>query len=135
MVGFSCGALFDEAVAEFVAAKANIVILTSGAYQPCGPSTAAKYPNVKFVCMGCNRPSDAPTNYGAVNSRMHESRYVQGVMAGLVTKTKKIGFIGSNNYGGDITDPMAMLLGALNYCPDCELHRYYVLFCSQLSSI
>ncbi len=100
VTGFACDAALDLSVQEFVDTGSKLIVLTSGAYEPCGPAIAAKYPNVYFLCMGCRRPPTATANYGAVFSRIYEGRYVAGVLAGLVTKTKKIGFIGSINFGG-----------------------------------
>lgn len=100
VAGFACDSVLNTSVQEFVDAGAKLIILTSGAYEACGPSIARRYPNNYFMCMGCSRPADAPSNYGTVFSRIYEARFVQGVIAGLMTKTKKIGFLGSLNFGG-----------------------------------
>ena len=53
---------------------------------------AKEFPNVKFEHMtGYKRTKNVATG----NIRFYEGRYVQGVVAGLMTKTNKIGYIGA----------------------------------------
>ena len=50
------------------------------------------YPDVKFLHTTGYKKSD---NVATGNIRFHQGRYVQGVVAGLVTKSNKIGYIAS----------------------------------------
>ena len=56
-----------------------------------GPTTF-EFPNVKFEHItGYKRSKNVATG----NIRFYEGRYIQGVVAGLMTKTNKIGYIGA----------------------------------------
>ena len=53
---------------------------------------AKEFPNIKFEHItGYKRSKNVATG----NIRFYEGRYIQGVVAGLMTKTNKIGYIGA----------------------------------------
>ena len=70
----------------------QMIFTTSFGYMEPTLKVAKEFPNVKFEHMtGYKRTKNVATG----NIRFYEGRYVQGVVAGLMTKTNKIGYIGA----------------------------------------
>ena len=70
----------------------EIIFTTSFGYMEPTLKVAKEFPNVKFEHItGYKRSKNVATG----NIRFYEGRYVQGVVAGLMTKTNKIGYIGA----------------------------------------
>ena len=70
----------------------EIIFTTSFGYMDPTLKVAKEFPNVKFEHMtGYKRLPNMATG----NIRFYEGRYVQGVVAGLMTKSNKIGYIGA----------------------------------------
>lgn len=51
----------------------------------------------------------------------HQGRWVAGVISGLMTRTKVLGFIGAIPIYQGFSDANALLLGARTVCPDCKV--------------
>ena len=70
----------------------EIIFTTSFGYMEPTLKVAKEFPNVKFEHItGYKRSKNVATG----NIRFYEGRYIQGVVAGLMTKTNKIGYIGA----------------------------------------
>jgi basic membrane protein A len=70
----------------------EIIFTTSFGYMEPTLKVAKEFPNIKFEHMtGYKRTKNVATG----NIRFYEGRYIQGVVAGLMTKTNKIGYIGA----------------------------------------
>jgi len=70
----------------------EIIFTTSFGYMEPTLKVAKEFPNIKFEHItGYKRSKNVATG----NIRFYEGRYIQGVVAGLMTKTNKIGYIGA----------------------------------------
>ena len=70
----------------------EIIFTTSFGYMEPTLKVAKEFPNIKFEHItGYKRSNNVATG----NIRFYEGRYIQGVVAGLMTKTNKIGYIGA----------------------------------------
>ena len=70
----------------------EIIFTTSFGYMDPTLKVAKEFPNTKFEHItGYKRSKNVATG----NIRFYEGRYIQGVVAGLMTKTNKIGYIGA----------------------------------------
>ena len=70
----------------------EIIFTTSFGYMDPTLKVSKEFPNVKFEHMtGYKRTPNMATG----NIRFYEGRYVQGVVAGLMTKSNKIGYVGA----------------------------------------
>ena len=70
----------------------DIIFTTSFGYMDHTIKVAKEFPNVKFEHItGYKRSPNVATG----NIRFYEGRYVQGVVAGLMTKSNKIGYLAS----------------------------------------
>lgn len=58
------------------------------------PEVAKQFPNAKFGIIDSNLGGNIPENVTAVTFKEQEGSFLMGVIAGLTTKTDKIGFIG-----------------------------------------
>lgn len=68
----------------------NVIIGTSFGFMDGMEKEAKKHPDVKFMhCSGYKTAENMSTYFG----RMYEARYLSGIVAGMKTKTNKIGFV------------------------------------------
>jgi basic membrane protein A and related proteins len=74
---------------------ATVLFPTSyGYFDPHILKMAEKYPNVTFLhCGGLYDASKHPKNVGSYFGYIGEAEYVAGIVAGMTTKTNKLGFI------------------------------------------
>ncbi|RYH06852.1 BMP family ABC transporter substrate-binding protein [Tropicimonas sp. IMCC6043] len=82
----------ERAMTQMALGGADIIFTTSFGYMDPTINVAAKFPNVKFEHATGFKRADNVSTYSA---RFYEGRAVQGTIAGLMTKTNKIGYIGS----------------------------------------
>ncbi|MEG0308767.1 MAG: BMP family ABC transporter substrate-binding protein [Clostridium sp.] len=93
----------------------NIIVGTSFGFQEGLLAVAKKYPDVKFLhCSGF----EVAENMGQYFGRIHEMQYLNGVIAGLTTKTNKLGFVGAFPIPEVIRNINAYTLGARSVNPD-----------------
>lgn len=68
----------------------NVIIGTSFGFMDGMAAEAKKHPDIKFLhCSGYKTADNMSTYFG----RMYEARYLSGIVAGMKTKTNKIGFV------------------------------------------
>lgn len=92
----------------------NIIVGTSFGFQEGLLATAKKYPKVTFLhCSGY----ELADNMGQYFGRIHEMQYLNGVIAGLTTKTNKLGFVGAFPIPEVIRNINAFTLGAKSVNP------------------
>ena len=86
------GADAERAMTQMALGGADIIFATSFGYMDPVLNVAAKFPNVKFEHATGFKRADNVSTYSA---RFYEGRAVQGLLAGKMTKTNKIGYIAS----------------------------------------
>jgi basic membrane protein A len=79
-------------IRELVEQGNEVIFTTSFGYMDPTLKVSKEFPNVKFHHITGYKRSE---NMATGNIRFYEGRYVQGVVAGLMTKTNKIGYIGA----------------------------------------
>jgi basic membrane protein A len=83
---------------------------------------AQKYPDVTFFhCGGLYTEGKHPKNVGSYFGYIDEAQYVAGTVAGLTTKTNKLGFIAAKPIPQVLRNINAYTLGALSVNPKVEL--------------
>lgn len=86
------GADAERAMTQMALGGADLIFTTSFGYMDPTINVAAKFPNVKFEhATGFKRAENVST----YSARFYEGRAVQGIIAGRMTKTNKIGYIAS----------------------------------------
>ena len=87
------GADAERVLTQMALGGCNIIFTTSFGYMDPTNAVAKKFPNVKFEhATGFKRESPNVSTY---NARFYEGRAIQGLIAGKMTKSNKIGYIGS----------------------------------------
>ena len=87
------GADAERVLTQMAISGCKIIFTTSFGYMDATNAVAAKFPDVKFEhATGYKR--DTP-NVSTYNARFYEGRAVIGTIGGLMTKSNKIGYIGS----------------------------------------
>ncbi|HIO82824.1 MAG TPA: BMP family ABC transporter substrate-binding protein, partial [Deltaproteobacteria bacterium] len=83
----------SERVFSSLARKHDVVIGTSFGYMEAMLRVAKKYPDKTFLHATGYKTAKNLDNY---NCRLFQARYLAGVAAGMLSKTNKIGFVGSH---------------------------------------
>ena len=123
----------EESVPETVAVQktmesminldgAKVLFPTSfGYFDPHILTLAAKYPDVTFLhCGGLYTEGKHPANVGSYFGYIDEAQYVSGVVAGLTTKTNKLGFIAAKPIPQVLRNINAFTLGAKSVNPKIQ---------------
>jgi simple sugar transport system substrate-binding protein len=79
-------------IRELVEQGNEVIFTTSFGYMDPTLKVSKEFPNVKFHHITGYKRSE---NMATGNIRFYEGRYVQGIVAGLMTKTNKIGYLGA----------------------------------------
>ena len=101
----------------------DIIFTTSFGYMDHTIKVAKEFPNVKFEHItGYKRSQNVATG----NIRFYEGRYVQGVVAGLMTKSNKIGYLASFPIPEVIQGINAFGIGLRSVNPKAEVSVIWV---------
>ena len=108
-----------EHVISDLAAKGNkLIFTTSFGYMNYTLKVAQKFPDVKFEhCTGYKRADNVST----YNIRFYEGRFVQGVIAGKMTKSGNVGYVGSIAVPEVVQGLNAFMLGMRSVNPNARL--------------
>jgi simple sugar transport system substrate-binding protein len=102
---------------------AKVLFPTSfGYFDPHILKLAAKYPAVKFFhCGGLYDETKHPKNVGSYFGYIDEAEYVAGIVAGLTSKTGKLGFVAAKPIPQVLRNINAYTLGARSVNPKATL--------------
>jgi simple sugar transport system substrate-binding protein len=98
---------------------AGLILATSfGYYSPFVVDLARKYPKVEFrhAAPLWNKDKD-PINAGSYFGYLNQAHYVDGVAAGLSTKTNKLGFVAAKPISSVLSNINSFMLGAKKVNP------------------
>ena len=101
----------------------DIIFTTSFGYMDQTLKVAKEFPNVKFEHATGYKRSE---NVSVYSSRFYEGRYIQGVIAGHMSKAGKAGYIASFPIPEVIRGINAFYLGATSVNPDFDLDIIWV---------
>jgi basic membrane protein A len=127
---------YAESVAEadiknstenFINQGRNIVIGDSPRYSAAFADLAEKYPKIAFINIA-NDIVSAPRapNLISAYGRSYESQYLCGVVAGMTTKSKNIGFVAPQSSPVVNWEINGYTLGVRNANPDTTVHVVFV---------
>lgn len=103
--------------------KCDIIITTSFGYMDDTVKAAAKYPDIQFYhCSGFKR---AP-NMGTFMGDMYQIYYLNGLMAGAMTESNKIGYVAAFPIPELFRHMNAFALGIKEANPDAEVHVKWI---------
>lgn len=113
------GADTERALERFARSGCKIIFATSFGFMDGTNAVAGKFPDIKFEhATGFKR--DHP-NVSTYNSKFHEGRYVQGVIAAKMSKKGVAGYIASFPIPEVVMGIDAFMLGAQSVNPDFKL--------------
>jgi simple sugar transport system substrate-binding protein len=98
---------------------AGLILATSfGYYKPFVIDLAKRYPDVQFrhAAPLWNKDTD-PKNAGSYFGYLNQAHYVDGVAAGLSTKTNKLGFVAAKPIASVLSNINSFMLGARKVNP------------------
>lgn len=104
-----------KAIKELINAGCNVIFTTSFGYMDPTLEMAKENPKVKFFHCSGFKTADNMSNYFG---RMYEARYLSGIVAGLKTKTNKIGYAAAFEIPEVINGINAFALGVQSVNPD-----------------
>jgi basic membrane protein A len=108
----------DRAIEQLVRTGHKLIFTTSFGYMEPTLKVAAKYPNVHFEhATGYKRAKNVAT----YSAKFHEGRYVQGVIAGKMTKSNIIGYVASFPIPEVVSGINAFMLGAQSVNPNIKV--------------
>ena len=97
---------------------ADIIFATSFGYMNSMAKVAKDFPDVAFEHATGYKRSDNMATYGL---RLYQARHVQGIIAGMMTKTNKICYVGAFPIPEVIREINTYYLGAKKMNPDVEI--------------
>ncbi|GGH49615.1 BMP family ABC transporter substrate-binding protein [Frigidibacter albus] len=112
------GADAERALTQMAMQGADLIFTTSFGYMDPTINVAAKFPDVKFEHATGYKRADNVSTY---NARFYEGRAVMGTIAGHMTKSNKIGYIGSFPIPEVIQGINATFIHAQKVNPDVEI--------------
>ena len=112
------GADAERALTQLALAGNKLIFATSFGFMDAVVATAAKFPDVKFEHATGYKRADNVSTYDA---RFYEGRAVMGTIAGRMTKSNKIGYIGSFPIPEVIQGINASYIHAKKVNPDVEM--------------
>ena len=113
------GADAERAITQMALNGADLIFTTSFGFMDPTVAVAKKFPNVKFEHATGFKRADNLATYSA---RFYEGRTVMGTIAGRMTKTNKIGYIGAYPIPEVIRGINATYLAAKKVNPDVEFN-------------
>lgn len=113
------GADAERAIERLARSGCNIIFATSFGFMDATNKVAGRFPDVKFEhATGYKREHP---NVATYNSRFHEGRYVQGVIAAKMSKAGLAGYIASFPIPEVVMGINAFMLGAQSVNPDFKV--------------
>jgi basic membrane protein A len=111
----------------FAARDLDLVIGVGVAFKSDVYAVATAYPKVHFACIDCAVTPDEvpPGNITTLLFREEEGSFLVGAVAGLMTKTKHVGFVGGMTLPLIRKFEVGYTQGVANVCPSCEVHSGY----------
>src|SRR4051795_8549799 len=108
----------ERSIEQLVRAGNKLIFTTSFGYMDPTLKVAKKYPNVHFEhATGFKKDK----NMAIYNGRFYEGRYIQGVIAGKMSKAGVLGYIGSFPIPEGIMGINATIIGAQTINPNIKV--------------
>ena len=113
----------ERVINAMVLQGADIIFTTSFGYMLPTLKMAERYPDVKFEHATGYKQAPNMSSYGL---RLYQARHVQGIIAGMMTKTNKICYVASYPIPEVIREINTYFLGARRMNPDVEMDIVWV---------
>lgn len=111
-----------EAVKDLISQGAKIIFLMSFNYPKEVHDIMEENPNIYFVGVSTLEKSK---NFTSCFARMYQGRYLSGVLAGMKTKTNKVGFVAAMKNSEVIRGINAFALGVQRVNPNAKVYAIF----------
>jgi basic membrane protein A len=116
----------EAALRLFAAQGLDLVIAVGFIFSSDVDAVAAAYPAVRFACVDYSPQGDRlPPNVEGLAFREEEGSYLVGGVAGLLSKTKHVGFVGGMTIPLILKFEAGFGAGVRATCPACVVHVAY----------
>ncbi|MBI4704970.1 MAG: BMP family ABC transporter substrate-binding protein [Deltaproteobacteria bacterium] len=122
------GADRESALRIFAARGFDLVVGTGFIFTDDVVTVAQEYPQVRFACIdyalkldAAGRPLAPPPNVAALKFREEEGSFLVGAVAALVSRTRKVGFVGGMDIPLIRRFEAGYRAGVAHVCPACAL--------------
>lgn len=115
-------AQIEKAIQECIDEKCNLIFTTSWGYMETTAKMAEQYPDIYFS-HGTGYMSNGK-NFNNYFGRIYQARYLSGIVAGMNTKTNKIGYVAAmDSSNSEVTGGIdAFALGIYSVNPDAGVY-------------
>ena len=108
----------EAVISEAVDGGTELIFTTSVSLIDATLRVAVKYPKVRFMNCSIDQPY---VNVKAYYSRVYEAKFITGAIAGALSKTGRVGYVGSYPILGVPASINAFALGAALTCPEVRI--------------
>ncbi len=118
----------ESAVRQRAAAGDKLVVGVGFIFSDDITKLAGQFPDTKFACIDYTLPQGiekTPPNLAGLRFREEEGSFLVGAIAGRVTKTKKLGFVGGMKIPLIRKFEAGYTAGVKQVCPDCTVLAAY----------
>jgi basic membrane protein A len=118
----------ESALRQRAAAGDSLVIGVGFIFSDDITKLAGQFPDTKFACIDYTLPEgieNPPANLVGLRFREHEGSFLVGAIAGRVTRTKKLGFVGGMKIPLIRKFEAGFEAGVKQVCPDCTVFSGY----------
>ncbi len=117
----------ESALRTLAASGVDLVIGVGFIFGPDLERLAAQFPNVKFAGIDYSPSPDVANlpNLAGLRFREHEGSFLVGAIAGLITHTKVVGFVGGMKIPLIRKFEAGYEAGVHHVCPDCRVLSAY----------
>ena len=116
----------ETALKELAEEGCNIIFATSFGFEDFIQQVAPDYPDIQFChATGYQCASDDLDNTHNYFPQIYQARYLTGILAGMITKTNKIGYVAALPFSEVISGYTAFYLGAKSVNPDVTMEVQY----------
>lgn len=113
-----CHEIIDDMIEE----GCNVIYAISYGFMNAVVKAAEDHPNVIFGhCSGTVNLPNLSTYFG----KMYQARYLAGIVAGMKTKSSKVGYVAAYEIPECIRGVNAFALGVLSVNPDAKVYVYW----------
>jgi basic membrane protein A and related proteins len=117
----------EAAMRLFAARRFDLVVGVGFIFSSDVDRVARDFPEVHFACIDyAPPPAGPPPNVAGLAFHEEEGSYLVGAVAGLVTRTKHVGFVGGMQTPLIRKFEAGYEAGLHAVCPECVMHSAYV---------
>ena len=113
----------ERVIRQMAKSGVDIIFATSFGYMEPMLKVAKEFPDVKFEHATGYKRHDNMSTYGL---RLYQARHVQGIIAGMMTKTNKICYVGAYPIPEVIREINTYYMGAKKMNPDVDIDVVWV---------